>query len=102
MACCAVGGQNPSKNGSGTRAQSPRAQILVKPSTDKVLFTVIFPALDFGSCRLSMSGCGELGTVETSVLVGMTSPLAKMAFSLVAASRRVFRQSSTPRFCNIF
>ena len=50
----------------------------------------ILPFFDFGSVAIDwMSGCGELGTVETSVFVSMRSPPSRIAASPVAAERRV-------------
>jgi len=44
------------------------------------------PFFPFGRSSPSMIGCGELGTVETSVRVGIISPFARIASSPVAAA----------------
>ena len=95
VACCAVGGANP-PSGAGTSAQSPIAHTPSWPSTASSGVTWTRPR-DFATRSSSMRGCGDEGTVEMSVRVGIRVPSARRASVPVAASSRVPSTISTPR-----
>src|SRR5215831_4314221 len=85
-ACCAVGGQYFPVAGSGTSAQSPRAQRPANSSTCRFAFTLMRPR-SFGQETRSRIGFGEMPAVQINVELTIFSPsLSSISLARTAAT----------------